>query len=127
MNAKQKEWYLKSMAVGAKVKENKTIWELSDEWNAMGTCKMYAEIIVHAIDYKNNESTIDEMMIRIANAMNKYEGYNIFARGFLAGEILGAPNEKNIELASKSEVLWNSDNGSKYGYYQEVLNEVKNG
>ena len=32
------------------------------------------------------------------------------------------PTEKNMELVNKAEKLWKD---TKYGYYQEVLEEVK--
>ena len=31
----------------------------------------------------------------------------------------------DINKAEKAEWLWNHDDGDTYGYYQEVLNEVK--
>ncbi len=56
-----------------------------------------------------------------------HSGYDVFARGFLAGQILGAPSFESLELAKKAEKMWDEDSNRtnpKYGYYQEILNEI---
>lgn len=52
------------------------------------------------------------------------KGYDDYARGFIAGEILGFPSIRTTEIAKKAEEIWAKDN-SKYGYYQDLINELK--
>ncbi len=49
------------------------------------------------------------------------------ARGLIAGYYLGNPTDESVKLAEQAEELWNDDDGSKYGYYHEVCNEVVKG
>lgn len=54
--------------------------------------------------------------------------YDEFARGFLAGQIFGKPAYKTAYVVEKAERIWTEDSkkqNPEYGYYQEVLNEVK--
>ncbi len=50
-------------------------------------------------------------------------GYDDYARGFLAGQVLGIPTEDARKKAEKAEEMWFR---LSYGYYQEVLNDLKN-
>ena len=119
--------YQKAMAVGAKTKKINELKEEISEWNEIGQCRLFTEIIVNAIDYKNNETTIEEMMVKIAKAINKDEGYDEYSRGFIAGEMIGEPNEDNLDIASTCEEIWENDKNGKYGYYQEVIDRVMKG
>lgn len=51
--------------------------------------------------------------------------WDLYCRGFLAGEIIGMPTEENIKKAEKAELIWCGDFNGTYGYYQDVLEEMK--
>lgn len=46
-----------------------------------------------------------------------------YCKGFLAGQILGLPTEKNMMLVDRAEELWKDVD--KYGYYQDALEDAK--
>ena len=121
--------YKDCMLIGNRFRQ-RNVTEETDEWNASEECSMVAKITYEIMNALNisMEAALDWVMCQVFD----YGFHNIedhmwddYCRGFLAGEILGMPTEKNLELAEKAEIRWIADNVDKYGYYQEVLNEVK--
>lgn len=100
----------------------------SPDWNGTEECATLAEVVC----FINNTygTPITDGTIVIAGLMSKGyitvkdHGYDVYARGFLAGEILGFPNDENIQKAEKAEKLWLA-NLKDFGYYQEVLEKVR--
>lgn len=119
--------YLKAMAVGAKLKKEKELYEKTKDWYGSEQCRAFTRILVKAIDFKNEEIDIKELINEVIKSINEIEIGTIddYAKGYIVGERIGEPNEKNIELAKKCEEIWEKD--MNYGYYQEVVNEVLNG
>jgi len=106
----------------------------TDDWSASEECSTVAKITYEIMNTLNisMEAALDWVMGKVIDdGFRKVEDHmwNDYCRGFLAGEILGMPTEKNLELVKKAEVKWKADDGKdgrqKYGYYQEVLEEVK--
>ena len=122
--------YLKAMAVGAKLKNNKMLYDMTDKWYGSEQCRIFTQIMVNAIDFKNNACTVEDLMYAIIDGINNIEisQYNDYARGYIAGERIGVPTNKNKKIVYEIENIWSKDNGEKWGYYQELVNEViKNG
>lgn len=100
------------------------------DWNASEGCAEFCRYIIE--EAAATEYPIRDVFLRSAEyyigVINNY-GVDIknydwdeYCKGFLAGEILGMPTEENMELVNKAEKLWED---TSYGYYQEVLEEVK--
>ena len=122
--------FIVSMKVGNAVGRNPEMKEVTK-------CADFAKYI-----YDNSISSDsilgENLQVIIANGMqavlkgmeipmrNDAGNYDDFARGFLAGEILGVPNDKNVALAMRANRIWDDDlDEGWYGYYQDVLNEIK--
>lgn len=108
--------------------------EDTDDWGASEECTTVAKLTYEIMDVLNisMETALDWVMGQIYdNGFRVIEDHmwDDYCRGFLAGEILGMPTEKNLGLAEKAEEKWVADDGKdgrhKYGYYQEALEEVK--
>lgn len=124
------EIYKKCMLVGNRWEQKYGNNEDFDEWCGTEECATLAELVYHICETLNvgmEKVLADVMNIIIQNGFYNVidHGYDDYARGFLAGQILGLPTSDNIDKAEKAEWLWNHDDGDTYGYYQEVLNEVK--
>ena len=105
--------------------------EKTYDWNGSEECSTVAKITYEIMSALNvsMEVALDWVMYQVFDYGFRNIGdhmWDDYCRGFLAGQILGMPTEMNLELAKKAEVKWEADDGSKYGYYQEVLEEVKN-
>lgn len=106
------------------------VLEDEDEWSASEECATVAKVTYEIMKVLNisMEAALDWVMCQIFDhgfkAIEDHMWDN-YCRGFLAGEILGMPTEKNLELAEKAEERWITDKADRYGYYQDVLNEVK--
>jgi len=100
------------------------------EWTGSEDCATFAKIIVdYAEDngcdinfafYEIMDETVDgicDETISVSDHM-----WDDYCKGFLAGEILGYPTPETMEKVKEAEKLWKNDS---YGYYQEVLNEVR--
>lgn len=105
-----------------------------DKWNASEECATVAKLVYELMNTLN--ISMEFALSWVMDFIREDGFHNIedhmwddYCRGFLAGEILGMPTEKNLELAEKAEAKWEADDGKdgrqKYGYYQEVLEEVK--
>ena len=102
----------------------------TEDWCGSEECATFAKIILDYVEknncdvsvalYKLTEETIDG----INNESIKTEDHarDDYCKGFLAGEILGLPTEDNLNKVRMAEELWKDSD--KYGYYQEVLEEV---
>ena len=122
------EKYKRSMQVGYVFYDLFGENDLIDDWNGTEECATLAEIVCYLCD-ANGLKTVDAVEVvtdlMIGNkVIIKDHGYDDYARGFLAGEILGELNEENFEKAMNAEHIWFNDD-YEYGYYQEVLNKVK--
>lgn len=100
-----------------------------DDWSASEECATVAKLVYELINTLNISMRYALSWVMYCIKEDGFHNiedhmWDDYCRGFLAGEILGMPTEKNLELAEKAEIRWIKDN-NKYGYYQEVLNEVK--
>lgn len=110
-------------------------WETETEevrdWAASEECATLTKLI-----YKTHKILGIELNDAYKNIMNivKENGYKLdrvedhmwddYAKGFVAGQKFGYPTKENMELVKKANVLWNSDEGMEYGYYQEVCDII---
>ena len=101
------------------------------EWKGSEECCMFCETIIERAkkDKCSIEVTFNEFAEELIDEINKIETelpchmWDDLCKGFLAGEILGNPTEENLNKVKKANRLWKDVD--KYGYYQEVLNEVR--
>lgn len=121
--------YKKAMEVGCLFWSKYGNDERTD-WSATEGCAEFCRYIVEEA-VTTNQPVEDvfhqsgEYYIEIINnndSVIKSHGWDEYCKGFLAGEILGMPTENNMKLVDKAEKLWKD---TTYGYYQEVLEEVK--
>ena len=124
------ELYKKAMEIGYlswnKYKNDERVWE----WNAMVECSEFCERIIKSsndtgksindVFFNTSEQNIEAINNETTEIVD--HGWDEYCKGFLAGEILGMPTENNMKLVDKAEKLWED---TTYGYYQEVLEEVK--
>ena len=119
--------FKQSMEVGALfIKEYYN--EDTHEWKCSEECSMVtAMTIEYAETYEVPlEKALDLIMEHVlTNGFDviKDHMWDDYCRGFLAGEILGMPTDENLKKVTKAEKLW--EYPSYYGYYHEVLGEVK--
>lgn len=103
----------------------------TDEWCGSEECATFTRIVV---DYANKNGCaiydafheiMDETINGIENETIPTEDHmwDDYCKGFLAGEILGMPTKENLAIVRDAERAW--INNTDYGYYQEVLYEVK--
>ncbi len=129
-----RDLFLKAMEVGYYFDQeiNSHNDDRTENWTGTEDCATFAKAI---LDYAEEEGCdisfafyeiVDETITGICDGtfIVKDHGYDDYCRGFLAGEILGYPNKETMELVAEAEKRWNSH--SNYGYYQEVLNEIRN-
>lgn len=103
-----------------------------DDWSASEECATVASLVVHMVKVLNisPENATDYVVKYVAeNEFREVEdhAWDEYARGFIAGQILGIPTKENLKLLEEAEELWDYDgnNECKYGYFQEVCEEVK--
>ena len=126
MNKKFKD----SMEVGYYFNKYLSNDETTKEWNASEECSTFTKIVLdHEKEIKLGifyafHDVMHEMIYKIEKEIVPTEEHmwDDYCKGFLAGEILGMPTKENLSKVRKAERLW-EDN--EYGYYQEVLEEVK--
>lgn len=121
--------YKKSMEIGV-LFDSKYKNDERTDWNASEGCAEFCRYIIE--EAAATEYPIRDVFLRSAEyyigVINNYgvdikdHDWDEYCKGFLAGEILGMPTEENMELVNKAEKLWED---TSYGYYQEVLEEVK--
>lgn len=122
-----------SMKIGCLFNEKYGNSELTDDWNASEEC---CEFVEHIMDYaelcdKNIADVFESDAYRFILDINEWRKKYSFpshmwdeiCKGFLAGQILGMPTELNLRKVEEAEKLW--EDPDTYGYYQEVLNEVR--
>lgn len=124
------ELYKKAMEVGCLFRNKYEDDERVYEWNAMVECSEFCERIIKSsnntgksindVFFATSEQNIEAINNETTEIVN--HGWDEYCKGFLAGEILGMPIENNMKLVNKAENLWKD---TSYGYYQEVLEEVK--
>lgn len=100
------------------------------DWHGSEECATVAELTCDLITVLNTtvEQAFDLVMESVlTNGFKKVDdhAWDFYTRGFLAGQILGDPTEDNMKKAEKADEIWDNDYEGKYGYYQEVLEEVK--
>lgn len=120
------ETYKRSMDIGNQFSEYET--EATKVWLGSEECATLADLVIYMSDTCGVKLTeaipiaIDLILggyVRIKEHM-----WDDYCRGFLVGQVFGELNDKNLQRVMKVEKLWNNDDGSKYGYYQEALNEA---
>lgn len=124
------ELYKKAMEIGYLFNKKYMNDERTYEWSCSVECSMFCEYIIGVSREINNsikeafDMASESYIIGIKNNIfiTKDHDWDEYCKGFLAGEILGMPTEENMELVRKAEKLWHD---TSYGYYQEVLEEVK--
>lgn len=116
--------YEKAMIVSYKLNKNEALKSLTKNWCGTQECRVFTQIIINAIDFKNEEKSIDDLMFAIIEGINNIEigDYDEYAKGFIAGEMLGMPNEKNKKLYEKIEKEWAEN--MDIGYYPEAIKKV---
>lgn len=105
-------------------------YEQIDEWSASEECATVASLVCHMVKVLNispEKATNSVVKFITEHEFREVEehAWDEFARGFIAGQILGLPTEENLKLLEKAEDLWDADYSGKYGYFQEVCEEVK--
>lgn len=116
--------YKKSMYIACKVNKNKKLKNLTKNWCGTEECRAFTRIMISAIDYKNEEISINDLILNAINAINDInEGeYDEYAKGFIAGEMLGIPTEKIEEIYKEIEKEWKEN--MDIGYYPEAIQNV---
>ena len=121
----------KAMEVGCLFWEKYQDDQRTHEWNASEECCLFCRTIIE----KANENglsinnILDEYAEELIGKINDIETallchmWDELCKGFLAGEILGMPTKENLKKVQRAEKLW--EDVDTYGYYQEVLEEVK--
>lgn len=105
--------------------------EETDDWSGSEECSTVARL-TYTLTNTLNVSMEKALDIVMEIAMNQgfrnveEHMWDDYCRGFLAGEIIGMPTEENLQKVNEAEELWLDDRYGKYGYYQEVLEEVSN-
>lgn len=104
--------------------------ERTEDWCGSEECATFAKIIVDYAEengcdinfafYEIMNETVDKINNEIIYTDD--HAWDYYCKGFLAGEILGFPTEENLAKVKKAEKLWEDPD---YGYYQEVLEEVR--
>lgn len=122
--------YKKAMEVGYLFNKKYFDDYRTQEWNAMVECSYFCECIIKSsnntgksineVFFNTSEQNIEAINDEIIEIID--HGWDEYCKGFLAGEILGMPTKENMKLVTEAEKLWED---TKYGYYQEVLEEVK--
>lgn len=123
--------FKQSMEVGYYFNKSLSNDVTTQEWSASEECSTFTKSV---IDYaeENKLSIPDafydvmyEMIYKIEKEIIPAEehAWDDYCKGFLAGEILGMPTKENLKKVQKAEKLWRDVD--TYGYYQEVLEEVK--
>ena len=123
------EIYKECMMLGHSFQQKYADLLETEDWTGTEECATVAELAYNLMNKLNlnAESALDIVMdTALSNGFRNVEdhGYDDYARGFLAGEILGVPNQENYELVKKAEQIWEEDDS--YGYYQEILNDLNN-
>ena len=124
-----REVYEACMLIGNRFNQ-KYLNEETHDWHGSEECATVARLTYELMSTINisMEQALDIVMENIIeNGFRNIEdhAWDFYVRGFLAGQILGIPTQENIKKAEKADTLWDNDDGCKYGYYQEVLEEVK--
>ena len=126
------ETFKKSMEVGYYFDMELYDDDRTEDWCGSEECATFTRIVVdYAMENKCDISTaFSELMNETVNDINneiipiEEHAWDNYCKGFLAGEVLGMPTRSNLNKVKKAEKLWEEDS-IYYGYYQEVLNEVK--
>ena len=117
----------------ADIKENDD-WDGTEDWSGTIECATYAEAVYHLANNINvGMETACKIVIDMIKEVGFYQktdhGWDDYTRGFLAGEVFGIPTEAAVQKAILAEIKWKNDSrkaNPKFGYYQEVLDEVNN-
>ena len=103
--------------------------EAVKNWSASEECATVAQIVYELLKHLDIPCAVALGLVMMYATKGVYNVddhmWDDYCKGFLAGQILGEPNPENLQKAFRAEEMWKYDVGEKYGYYQEVLNEVK--
>lgn len=132
MNGILSDVYLGCMIIGnffEKNLKNDEYFE-DEEWFGTEHCATFAKVVytfANTVDISMETACRKVFDMIKTCGFNKVEdhGYDDYARGFLAGEVLGIPTEDAKKKAERAEEIW-FHSSKRYGYYQEVLNDLKN-
>lgn len=128
------EEYIGSMLIGNRFNQKYGDVKEFEDWNGSEECLTVTFLTYQMMHILNisMENALDYVMNSIID--NNYALRSIiecdisnrdFYHGFLAGEILGMPTQKNMETASDAEDIWGADIKCTYLYFRDVLNAVK--
>ena len=124
------ETYKKCMHIGNWFNKHSNE-EMDEEWYASEHCATFAKAVCDVVEIINSgiETTAQYIYDRLVKGgFRRVDDHmwDDYCKGFLAGQIIGIPTEENIRKAEIAEQMWEEDKEGKYGYYQEVLNELVN-
>ena len=133
--------YLVSMIVGdyfskslVKLDSDRYIYDAESlmDWSGSEECATFAEAVYHLaftvnVGVRHVARTVYDMIMECGFETVVDHDWDDFTRGFLAGERFGSPTYETLAKVEKAETLWWGDMEGKYGYYQEVLDEVEKG
>ena len=104
----------------------------TEDWNASEEVSYFCKKIIkkaekHKCSVEESFEKYGDKLIEKIGIKMKFENHmwDEYCKGFLAGEIIGLPTEGNMVLVNRAEKLW--EDTDKYGYYQEVLEDVRRG
>lgn len=126
--------YKGCMIIGNFFKKHYADIEETEDWSGTEECATYAEAVYHLSNNINiGMETACKIVFDMVEENGFYQitdhGWDDYTKGFLAGEIFGIPTEAAIQKAVLAEIKWKNDSrkaNPKFGYYQEVLDEVSN-
>lgn len=124
--------YKKAMEVGCLFNKKYSDDCRTEDWNASEEASYFCEKIIkkaekHKCSVRKSFEKYGDKLIGKIEIKTIFENHmwDEYCKGFLAGQILGYPTEGNMILVDRAERLW--EDTDEYGYYQEVLEDVRRG
>lgn len=122
--------FKQSMEVGYYFNKVLSDDKITQEWNASEECSTFTKIVIDFAEANKLNihdafyDVMHEMIYKIEKEIIPTEehAWDDYCKGFLAGEVFGMPTKENLKKVQKAEILWRDVD---YGYYQEVLEEVR--
>lgn len=121
--------YLTSMEIG-------NYWDkmyyddITAEWSASVECATITKAACDLIEMFN--CSVKDAVDAVMDLELEYGIHNVddhmwddYYRGFVAGQLIGAPNTKTLKVAKEAEKIYNDDTKFEYGYYQDIVEKAK--